>query len=894
MLNFVTTTGRVALALAAAIPFIASSLALAQGTGGNFPVPRSGPTVADWLEVVSSDASPTSAVWPLHEKYLEQAAALRDGEIEAWLADGQGLATPFANDDPEAAVRRAKARASAQRRLVERLGQLEANFWNEVAAELALDAERLALLQARGARDRALDLRMRANFMGASEPVDLLEILAKLDATPEEAAAIRAALPDHDQRLNDALRKAMDEELDRAVKIAESIAARRAASEEFQAAVAEEVQAATAEGREPIAIAPEFDPMMDAMLVGSSSRVIREQQLDSLSRLAGLVSDERLNGLLVTLRLVPGDGMTTFFRNSIEPRIASGEISGEEVAQVESIRVDHFRERVRLGLEYAREDVRSEEVFAMAFAPGDAPPAAPERRVDVLRRELTSTLPERTRERLAGVIDMESIAKSGAMVGRTGRGRGPVDGVASIQIGEAIPAQGITFTAVSVVSTLEAVDGAPIEMSFSGPIAISFTNEGGMTVLGESGSSAPPLRAMDERRFATMLADAQVDMTLRDIAEQIRRDAAESFDGIVRELEAALQAEAERRRQANGVSIELFMVGATDASLPEIDAALSRCLDADRAMFESLEAVLGPDSAETLAMWRDARAIELVSIASGLRGRAAEFSFAPWQGKHASIDALDLAIESVPEAMREGGVRAAAARSLREQRQAVEAYWAEQQAIRPALRAARDAVFNRPPPEPGAIVDPVGAGEESFARHQELAKAEGRREQSDRRVREAIRASLDRLEQAMPPDAGRSFHAAVRRAAWPDVVPSMPALEGMNAAMRIVAADEQAMARLAEIEEAYLVESEALFESLDGLAPTQPRRGEGGDGPGGFSPEEMKRWESISGRLRFRHRELDYETVLALRALVGPEQASRIEWSEGRGRQGATFSFIGG
>lgn len=897
MPTFMTpTSSRSPLAITTAISFALAGHAFAQGTGGNFPVPRSGPTVAAWLEVVSADPSPSSAVWLLHEKYLEQAAALRDGEIESWLTEGQGLSTPFAGDDPEAAVRRARARASAQRRLVERLGQMEANFWNEVAAELGLDAERLAVLQARGSRDRALDLRMRANFMGDSEPIDLLEILAKLDATPEEAAAIRTALADHDQRLNDALRKAMDEELDRSVKIAESIAARRAASEAFQAAVAEEVQAAAAEGREPVAVAPgldpRLDPMMGAMLVGSSSRAIREQQLDSFARLAGLVSDERLSGLLVTLRLVPGDGMTTFFRNSIEPRIASGTISAEQAAQVDSIRADHFRERVRLGLEYAREEVRSEEMFAMAFAPGEAPPAVAERRVDVLRRELSSTLPERTRERLAGIVDMESIAKSGAMVGRTGRGRAAPDGGVSIQIGEAIPAQGIAFTAVSVVSTLEVGDGAPIEMSFSGPIAISFTNEGGMTVVGENGSSAPPLRAMDERRFATMLADARLDMTLRDIAEQIRRDAAESFDAIVRELEAAIQAERSRRR--DGVPIEFFMVGATDASLPEIDAALRRCLDADRVMFESLEAVLGPESAETLAMWRDARAIELFAIAAGLRGRNAEFSFAPWQGKHASIDALDLALESVPEAMRDEAVRAAAARALREQRQAVEAYWSEQQAIRPALRAARDAVFNRPPPEPGAIVDPVGAGEESLARHQELAKAEGRREQSDRRVREAIRASLDRFEQAMPPDAGRSFHAAVRRAAWPDVVPSMPALDGMNAAMRIVAADEQAMARLAEIEEAYLAESEALFESLDGLAPSQPRRGEGGDGPGGFSPEEMKRWESISGRLRFRHRELDYGTVRSLRELVGPEQASRIEWSEGRSRQGATFSFIGG
>lgn len=887
-----------AIATSIAMSFVAG--AFAQGTGGNFPVPRSGPTVAEWLAVVSADASPSSAAWALHDRYLSQAASLRDGEIEAWLAESRGAGGAFAAGDPDAAVRRAKARASAQRRLVERLGQLESNFWNEVAAALSFDVEQLALLQARAMRERALDLRARQSFGGGSEPVDLAEILTRLEADAEEAAAIRAALADHDQRLTEALRGAMDEQLELPVKFAESFAARRAASDERQQQIAAEAEAAAAEGRPAMAIEAagamfEGDPLVDYITAERAARSIVLQQAESLARLQGLVADERLSALLVGLRLVPGDGMSTFFRNSIEPRIRSGAISAEQAAEVESIRAGHFRERTAMAFEYAREDARSEPMMVMsADGSGDMQPPA-ERRIDLLRRELTSTLPDRTRERLASVLDMDSLAGGGAMLGRTGRGRGDGGEIASFEIGEAVQGQAITFTAVSVVATLDGAEDGAIP-AFSGPVSISFTGEGGMAVLGGR-PAAPPLRAIDERRFATMLADAEADAALREIAEQIRRDTAESFDEILRDLEAQLEAEAERRRKADQPSAVVFLLGRSEIDLPTVDAALRRCLEADRAMFESLEAILGEPSAETLAMWRDARAIELVSIAAGLRedaGRQSGFVFSPWQGKHASIDLLDLAIGSVPEAMRDPGVRAAAARELRAQRQAVEAYWSEQQSIRPELKAARDAVFNRPPPVPGAVVDPMVASEEGLARHRELAKAEARREESDRRVRQAMKSSLARVEQAMPPEASRSFHAEVRRAAWPDVVPSMPALDGMNAAMRIVAADEVAMARLAEIEAAYLAESEALFEGLDGLASPVARRNAGNDGPGGFSPEQMQRWESISGRLRFRHRELDYETVLALRALVGPEQASRIEWPRGGGARGPTFSFIGG
>lgn len=870
--------------LAILLAVAAAASAMAQGSGGSFPDPRGGETVAAWLAAIGADASPNSAAWPLHHRYLEQAAALRDGEIEAWLAESREGGTLAVAGDPETTSRRSRERAASQRRLVDRLGQLESAFWNEVAAALAIDAAPLAVLQARGIRERALDLRIRQRLFAAASapPADLLELLARLDASPEESRSIREVLADHDQRLTDALRAAMDEELERPARLAAAIAASR------EAAIAE-AEAAALEGRAPRAIEAdeafgEADPVMRSLMDGRGARRILEQQLDSLARLQEVVGAPRLDALLLSLRLVPGDGIANLRRREIEPRLRAGEISSAQAAEVESILADHHRERVRLGLELAREQAKLEESMAWGGGADALDRRREETRADRLRDELLGTLPGRTRERLAAVVDLgEENRDRGGRAADLARGDLPV----SIEFGE----QAITFTAVAVVATTAAIEGGEIDGEiagefageFAGPIAISFTSEGGPVMLGNAVSS-PRLRAMDAARFAAMLADAapgDAAAATGEIAEQLRRDTAEAFDAILRELEATLAAS--RPRGDGGPMIAFSLGGGSAAAIEPVDSALRQCLAADATMFDSLEALLGPAAAERLALWREARVVELLSVAAGLREPSGGHSFTPWEGRHPSIDLLELAFTTVPDAMREPAARASAARQLEAIRRGIEGHWVEQRTLRPALEAARDAVFRTP--ADGAAAIALGAEQ-----MQALSRAEARRADSDRRVRDCVRAAFEQFERSLPPEAARTFHATMRREAWPDAVPSMPALAGMNAAMRVLAADEAAMASLAEIERRYLAESDRLFARLDALSkPSAAER----NGPAGFSPRQMQRWESVAGRLRFLHRELDHATVRQLRGLVGPEHASRIEWPDRTAPQGPTISFFG-
>ncbi len=879
--------------IAAAVAVIPlAPVASGQGTGGNFPEPRSGSEVSDWLAAISVDPSSAARVWPLHERYLEEVARVRDGEIEDWLEATGAVEMPFAGGEDR--VKRARDRAAVQRRLYERLGTLESNFWNEAAATLVLGAEQASVLQARGARERALDLRMRRAMFGAADPVDVLEILNRLEATPEEAVAIRAALADHDQRLAEELRRAVDRELDRSVRMAENLAAREAEMKAFSEAAAEEARRAGEEGREvggiaaPMAI--ELGPDFAEIMGDHSGGPLLQQQVDSLARLQGVIDEERLCVLLVRLRLASGDGMVTFFRNRVEPKIASGEVSAEVAAELAEIRASHFRERLPIALEAAR--LRGRGVGGAWNGPGDAggPQDPVAQRLEMLEKTLSADLPSRTKARVAALVDLGEEAPAGAVRSFRLGGGGPG---AAIEV-EGLPEGAVTFTAVAVTSSLDLGEGG---FSFSGPISISFsTDDGGMVFLGGA-VSAPPFAAISGDEFTALREDAGLVGPFAEIAEQIRIDAAERYSAINAELEAALAAKAEAAKGGDDAGGIPFF-NRPQADLGEIDAALRRCLEADRVMFESFEALLDEAGAERLAKWQDVRTIQLCSIAAGLLGGGQWLGIdafpRPWDGAFPEINAWMLARESVPAALESDAVRAVLADHLRRQRQVVEWYWAEVRGLAPAIREARRTAFV--PVEVGAG-DGL-AGGMVMERHRELAKLEARQREARDRVVSGMRGDLVRIERSMPPDQGRTFHAAVRKAAWPDAVPSMPALEGVSMAERLLAEDSAGLARLASMEESYLVESDALFEALDQLArEPAPRRRPDGSAPigGDFSPDDMRRWESVSGRLRFRHGELDYDTVRKIRELVGPEQADRIAWPARRGgQQGMSFNFIGG
>ena len=868
----------VVLVLALAAP----GAALAQGTGGRFPDPRAGWMVSAWLEAVGVDPATAPLARPIHARYLAEVERLRDGEIEQWVVAG-AAAWMEPRIDAEERLARVAARAAAQRRLVERLAQLEDSMWTEVGEEVALDDARLGMLKARGERRRALD--MRLDMLGMGQPVDLLEVIERLECTAEEAALVRERLADHDGRLSEALRAVMDEQIDRSIREAEAIVREVAAQESRRRAVEEETRLAKEEGRDPrieeaMASVPGGEGRVEIGLDLGQARRVRMQQIESLARLQGLLADDRVAELLSSLGHGPSDPIRSFMREKVDATLARGGVSAEVAAALVEARASYHRERLDLMLRIAREEAGGP--VAMEWTLGEdgeqVPPPDWTRRQEMGMR-LSASLPQEAQDRVLAILGeggeggggdaarREVLAGRQGVVGAAG-GEGDFTFTAGISIAVAT-SDGVELEGVP------AMGGAMVAMPISVSAMSIEIGEGGVIRMVPQ-AFAPPLRGFDAAAFARMLTELGVADEMRIVAEQIRLDAESEIAAIVREA-------AEAPQDPSAVEVGFLDMGPDVAVL---DAALGRALAADAAMFDALLDLLGDESAERLAPWRDWRVVELVAATAGLRGDDGSLArrgifLAPWEGSFASIDVPGIVREVAPRSTEDPAVAEALVEHLRRWRPAVEGYWAQMRSVMPALREMRRTMFMPRPAVSTATEDPVEVARRASERHRELFRLEEALPKSRRAMSTLMREELARIEAVLPDDAARSFHAAARRAGWSEAVPEMSALEGMNAAMRLLAADEAAMTRLAEIEEGYLARSDALFASLDQLAADPPRRarpeqGAGASPPGRLSSEGATRWQSVVGRLQFRHRELDDATIEELRELVGPAHADSI------------------
>jgi len=908
-----------------------STSGFAQGTGGRLPDPRRGVEVATWLETwleesgqagsgaevgaeVGAKIDRLDAVWTAHESYLDAVERLRDGEIESWLErfkeESFGPATPDADD----ALDRAARQAAEHRRLFDRLAALEEAFWAETATAANLDEAALELLRARAVRERALDLQARRRFFGGVDPIDLAGLIERLDATPAEETSIRARLADHDRRLAEALAVAVESEFESSIRRAEQRIAFERADADRQAAIEAEIAAAAEEGRRP-----DLDSIVAEMVVDGldverpnarGADALLAQQLASLERLRGAISDERLSMLLAKLRHGGGDPLGGLFRTTIDPKIEAGEIDAETAAAIDAIREAYYRERAMLALELARLEgaSRGGSMIVVGRAGIESRPESDALRLEELRRRLGHELPQQVRDRLSGVLQLEELEaqrRAAAARARPGRGgemivEGPGGGVGTLTL-ESVPAEGVEF-GVAVVATLEdAVTGEVGAVEFAEPVVMSITVDGdGTLVFGGSAPNAPPLRPISRERFELVLADVALADELRVVADQLRLDASDRFEAILAELKRALEADAAAERPGHDGPAAVPVGGGRGADLERIDAALRECLEADRAMFESLEALLEAEAVERLAIWRDAREAELLAVVSGLREGRFDPDLAgtgpPWEPAHARLDAISLLLEAVPDAMGRPELREAIANHVRLHRDDLDRHWNTLRSLVPEIREARAELFSTMP-----FVAEGGDPETLMASMQDRQR---RMFDADRQVRDAraaaarfMREELDRLGGFVPEDRRAAYLAAVRRAAWPDAVSSMPAVSALETARDLVGEDEPRRLELAAIERRYLAESDRLFTMLDALETPRRRRAEAAD-LGGFSPEPMGRWRSLSGRLRFRHGELDFETIRRLRNLVGPKAAAQIPWPAAGRRAaapgGATLQFSGG
>jgi len=852
--------------------------ALAQGTGGRFPNPRAGWIAADWLEAVGVDPARAALARPIHARYLAEVERLRDGEIEQWIVAG-AAASAEPSVDAEERLKRVAARAAAQRRLVERLGQLEDAMWTEVGEAVALDDARLGMLKARGERRRALD--MRLDMLGMGQPVDLLEVIERLECTAEEAALVRERLADHDGRLSETLRAVMDEQINRSIREAEAVVRDVAAREERRRVVEEETRLAKEEGREPrireaLESVPGGDGRVEIALDLGQARGVRLQQVESLARLQGLLADERVAGLLASLGYGPSDPIESFMREKVDATIARGAVSAEVAAALAEARAAYHRERLDLMLRIAREEASGP--VTMEWTVGEdgqqVPPADWTRRQEMQMR-LSGALPQEAQDRVLAILGEGGeggegdAARREVLAGRQGvvAGEGGITFTGGISIAVAT-SDGVELEGVP------AMGGAMVAMPISVSAMSIEVGEGGVIRMVPQ-AFAPPLRGFDAAAFARMLTELGVADEMRIVAEQIRLDAESEIAAIVREA-------AEAPQDPSAVEVGFLDMGPDVAVL---DAALGRALAADAAMFDALVALLGEESAERLAPWRDWRIVELVAATAGLRGDDGSLArrglfVAPWEGSFASIDVPGIVRQVAPRALEDPAVDEVLVEHLRRWRPAVEGYWAQMRSVMPSILETRRALFApRQPTVATATEDPAEFARKAGERHRELFTLEEALPKSRRAMSTLMREELARVEAALPDDAARSFHAAARRAGWSDAVPEMSALEAMNSAMRILAADEAAMARLAAIEEGYLERSDEIFAMLDLLAADPPRRARPAQGAspwGRLSSEGATRWESVVGRLQFRHRELDDSTIEELRGLVGPEHARSI------------------
>jgi hypothetical protein len=479
---------------------------------------------------------------------------------------------------------------------------------------------------------------------------------------------------------------------------------------------------------------------------------------------------------------------------------------------------------------------------------------------------------------------------------------GAGDGAGTFTV-EVLPAEGVQFFGVTAaVGTLEDDEMGEVgAFEMSGPVVMSITvDDDGTLVFGSSAPNAPPLRPISRERFELVLADVALADELRVVADQLRLDASDRFEAILAELKRALEADAAADRPDNGGPAAMPLGGGRGADLERIDAALRGCLEADRAMFESLEALLEEEGIERLAIWQDAREAELLAVVSGLREGRFDPDLAgtgpPWEPAHARLEAISLLLEAVPDAMGRPELREALAIHVRLHRDDLDRNWNALRSLVPELREARAELFSTTPfvAEGG---DPETLMTSMQERQRRMIDAERRVRDSQSATARFMREELDRLGGMVPEDRRAAYLAAVRRAAWPDVVPSMPAVSALETARELVGDDEPRRLELAAIERRYLAESDRLFAMLEELEMPRRRNPENAD-LGGFSPELMGRWQSLSGRLRFRHGELDFATVRGVRDLVGPEAAAQIPWPAAGRRAGvpggATFEFFGG
>ncbi|MGA1045221.1 MAG: hypothetical protein ACO3ZY_08480, partial [Phycisphaerales bacterium] len=845
--------------LAAALALATSMPAVGQGAAGRVPDPRGGKELDRWLDDADVPESDRDAIFEIHARYLAEVERLRDREIEAWLREAPVWWGSGDVEQTRQKLEAARGRIAEQRRLLARLEALEERLWSEIGSTTAVPSSTVESLRQRARLDRLSDLGRHYAWRG-NGATDLATLIAAAKATPAEAARIREVLAGHDATVVKVLEEQRDLALEAEVRQLGWTLEREERWAEMRRLADEEMQAAAQEGREAQVqeIYESFreDPTMQDESESEKNRLLARlarQQLAAIRAIEPILGDtDRLAGVMVATGVVPG-GMDDFYE-MFEEMGREGAVTPSQLAAIGEIRRRSIANEVPNRLEIAELEIRRLELPGNGWTLlEDGTYAESPESAEINARLMELQGGESMQEQMQIVVSIGQIvgAKTfGDIMRQWGRKQG-------------IPEQFLEPMIAQLVAGIEAgaIDGERMQQE----------------MMARMWSPPPSWKVIDEATLAAILDDLGVEGEMRLVASQLIEDGAPRFE----EALAAATSEIETPDPEDAEAMQQFLMrrmgGREATELAAIDAGLDRVLAADRAFFDDLVGVLGAEVEEPLRPWRAVRQAELIAGSEMAQGPAMVVSnwMDPSAGNFERVASFTIALEAIPEALRDPAVRAAFAAHAEE--------------IAGLRRERRDSMRSLGPRRAAAMATAMALQEELNAasaadaamsqadmerqqrNQQELAAIERETERWSGAVGNRLRQDLARLQAVLDPESARAFRRAVLREAWRQELGSPSGLESLERAReRAIAAGDAA--RVAEADamiESYDAASDRLLDLLwttseDVRANGSPKTMRIQEGV--EQVDTSRWWPSAAGRAKFRQAELDFAVMRAVDA----------------------------
>src|SRR5262245_4957027 len=179
--------------------------AAAQGTMGTVPDPISARDLTHYADRLGLSPQQRQALETLHDQYREEFRALREGDIEKYLAESRGMGGFAMMRDLQAIEKELKTLDG----ILGRIKTLDNRLFDQV--QTILTEDQLTLMQGvRQARERTRyrsGMGRLTSMFNQSVSTDLSEMVADLTLTQDERAAVAPAMTQYEASLTTASRK---------------------------------------------------------------------------------------------------------------------------------------------------------------------------------------------------------------------------------------------------------------------------------------------------------------------------------------------------------------------------------------------------------------------------------------------------------------------------------------------------------------------------------------------------------------------------------------------------------------------------------------------------------------------------------------------------------------